>query len=144
MSLLAFVVTKLIILPWSMSNVYFKSGDAFDNIGFHEEVGTHNIYPSHWFIQASFVMAWPVMLEGWLDGVFVNMFSKLYHHTITGSFIFNMFIAKMRGFSLDSSINTGEAAYMKTKRGMTMRAGLLACTLSTPKVTSNRLSKWHG
>ena len=125
MSLLVFVVTKLIIAMVHVE-VYFKSGDAFDNIGFHEEIGTHNIYPSHWFVQASFVMAWPVMLEGWLDGGFVNMFSKLYHHTITGSFIFNMFIAKMRGFSLDSSINTGEAAYMKTKRGMTMRAGFVS------------------
>jgi 1,3-beta-glucan synthase len=124
-SLFTFVVTKLIIVMVHVET-YFKSGDAFDNIGFHEEIGTHNIYPSHWFVQASFVMAWPVMLEGWLDGGFVNMFSKLYQHTITGSFIFNMFIAKMRGFSLDSSINTGEAAYMKTKRGMTMRASFVS------------------
>ena len=67
MSLVVFVVTKLIIAMVHVE-VYFKSGDAFDNIGFHEEIGTHNIYPSHWFVQASFVMAWPVMLEGWLDG----------------------------------------------------------------------------
>ena len=53
------------------------------------------------------------------------MFSKLYHHD-NRTCIFNMFIAKMRGFSLDSSINTGEAAYMKTKRGMTMRAGFVS------------------
>ena len=41
-SLLAFVVTKLIIVMVHVET-YFKSGDAFDNIGFHEEVGTYNI-----------------------------------------------------------------------------------------------------
>ena len=46
---------------------FFGDGDAFDSVGFHEEVGLEMLYPSQWMIQASLVMAWPSMLEGWLD-----------------------------------------------------------------------------
>jgi hypothetical protein len=38
---------------------YFNQGDAFDNVGFHQEVGLEVLYPSQWMLQASLVMAWP-------------------------------------------------------------------------------------
>jgi hypothetical protein len=52
---------------------FFSEGDAFDSVGFHEEVGLEMLYPSQWMIQASLVMAWPSMLEGWLDGGLVKV-----------------------------------------------------------------------
>ena len=65
-SLAAFVVCKLMIAMLHVET-FFGDGDAFDSVGFHEEVGLEMLYPSQWMIQASLVMAWPSMLEGWLD-----------------------------------------------------------------------------
>ena len=36
----------------------FRDGDAFDSVGFHEEVGLEMLYPSQW-IQASLVAGRP-------------------------------------------------------------------------------------
>ena len=71
-SLAAFVVCKLMIAMLHIET-FFSEGDAFDSVGFHEEVGLEMLYPSQWMIQASLVMAWPSMLEGWLDGGLVKV-----------------------------------------------------------------------
>ena len=124
-SLAAFVVCKLMIAMLHVET-FFGDGDAFDSVGFHEEVGLEMLYPSQWMIQASLVMAWPSMLEGWLDGGLVKMFQRFYEHALSGSHIFNMFIAKTRGFAIDHTVLSGKAIYKSTKRGMNMRASFVS------------------
>ncbi len=119
-SLFAFVVCKLMIAMLHVET-FFGDGDAFDSVGFHEEVGLEMLYPSQWMIQASLVMAWPSMLEGWLDGGLVKMFQRFYEHAVSGSHIFNMFIAKTRGFAIDHTVLSGKALYRSTQRGMNMQ-----------------------
>ena len=102
-SLSTYVVCKLLITMLH-AETFFGAGDAFDSVGFHEEVGLELLYPSQWMIQASLVMAWPSMLEGWLDGGLVKMFQRLYQHSLSGAHIFNMFIAKTRGYAIDHTV----------------------------------------
>jgi len=123
-SLGAFVVCKVMIAMLAVEN-YFKVGDAFDNVGFHQEVGIELLYPSQWFLQASLVMAWPGMLQGWLSGGLVTILKRLYHDLSSGSYIFNMFIAKARGAAVDRSIISGEALYRGTSRSMSMNASFV-------------------
>jgi len=123
-SLGAFVVCKVVIAMLGVEN-YFKQGDAFDNVGFHQEIGIELLYPSQWFLQASLVMAWPGMLQGWLHGGLVYMLKRLYHDMTSGSYIFNMFIAKARGAAVDRSIISGEALYRGTSRSMSMNASFV-------------------
>ena len=124
-SLAAFVVCKLMIAMLHIET-FFGDGDAFDSVGFHEEVGLEMLYPSQWMIQASLVMAWPSMLEGWLDGGLVKMFQRFYEHAASGSHLFNMFIAKTRGFAIDHTVLSGKALYQVTKRGMNMKSSFVS------------------
>ena len=131
-SLAAFIVCKLMIAMLHVET-FFGDGDAFDSVGFHEEVGLEMLYPSQWMIQASLVMAWPSMLEGWLDGGLVKMFQRFYEHSLSGSHIFNMFIAKTRGFAIDHTVLSGKAIYKSTRRGMNMRSSFVHL-YTTPRV----------
>ena len=124
---------------------FFGDGDAFDSVGFHEEVGLEMLYPSQWMIQASLVMAWPSMLEGWLDGGLVKMFQRFYEHSLSGSHIFNMFIAKTRGFAIDHTVLSGKAIYKSTRRGMNMRSSFvhLYTTYASSHVTPSMTMAAH-
>ena len=51
-SLAAFIVCKLMIAMLHVET-FFGDGDAFDSVGFHEEVGLEMLYLSQWMIQAS-------------------------------------------------------------------------------------------
>ena len=119
-SLFAFVVCKLMIAMLHVET-FFSAGDAFDSVGFHDEPGTEVLYPSQWMIQATLVMAWPSMLEGWLDGGFAKMFTRFFQHALAGAHVFNMFIAKTRGYAIDHTVTSGKALYQVTRRGMRMR-----------------------
>ena len=120
-SMISFVLCKTMIAMYSIET-YFKEGDAFDNIGFHQEIGLETLYPSQWMLQASLVMAWPGMLYGWLNGGLVEMIKDTYQGMMSGSFIYHMFIAKSRGYAIDASITSGDAMYRGTKRSMSMNA----------------------
>ena len=120
-SLSAFVVCKVMIAMLHVET-FFGDGDAFDSVGFHEEIGLEVLYPSQWMIQASLVMAWPSMLEGWLDGGFVKMLQRVFQHASSGAHIYNMFIAKTRGYAIDLTVLSGKAYYQRTRRGMRMQA----------------------
>ena len=124
-SLSTYVVCKLLITMLHVET-FFGDGDAFDSVGFHEEVGLELLYPSQWMIQASLVMAWPSMLEGWLDGGLVKMFQRFYQHSLSGAHIFNMFIAKTRGFAIDHTVLSGKAIYKVTRRGMQMQSSFVS------------------
>ena len=119
-SLFAFVVCKLMIAMLHVET-FFGAGDAFDSVGFHDTPGTEVLYPSQWMIQATLVMAWPSMLEGWLDGGFAKMFTRFFQHALAGAHVFNMFIAKTRGYAIDHTVTSGKALYQSTRRGMRMR-----------------------
>lgn len=95
-SMAAFVLCKTVIAMFSIET-YYTTGDAFDNVGFHQEIGLETLYPSQWMLQASLVMAWPGMLHGWITGGLVKMVKDTYHGIVTGSFVYHMFIAKSRG-----------------------------------------------
>lgn len=120
-SMAAFVLCKTVIAMFSIET-YYTTGDAFDNVGFHQEIGLETLYPSQWMLQASLVMAWPGMLHGWITGGLVKMVKDTYHGIVTGSFVYHMFIAKSRGSAIDGSITSGEASYRGTKRSMSMNA----------------------
>ena len=120
-SMFAFVLCKTMICMYQIET-YFKQGDAFDNVGFHQEVGIETLYPSQWMLQASLVMAWPGMLHGWINGGLLDMIKDTYNGLISGSFVYHMFIAKSRGYSIDASITSGDAVYRGTKRSMHMNA----------------------
>ena len=120
----AYVLCKLMIALLSIET-YFNQGDAFDNVGFHQEVGLEILYPSQWMLQASLVMAWPGLLYGFVSGGLVNMIKRLYHDCTSGAFVYHMFIAKSRGAAIDSSVSSGQAAYRGTKRTMSMNASFV-------------------
>ena len=81
----AFVLCKTMIAMFSIET-YYTTGDAFDNVGFHQEIGLETLYPSQWMLQASMVMAWPGMLHGWISGGLVQMVKDTYRGIVTGSF----------------------------------------------------------
>ena len=120
-SMVSFVLCKTLITMFSIET-YYSSGDAFDNVGFHQEIGFETLYPSQWMLQASLVMAWPSMLHGWITGGLVHMIKDTYQDMASGSFVYHMFIAKSRGHAIDASITSGDATYRGTKRNMSMNA----------------------
>lgn len=120
-SMVSFVLCKTLISMFSIET-YYSSGDAFDNVGFHQEIGFETLYPSQWMLQASMVMAWPSMLHGWITGGLVHMLRETYQDMASGSFVYHMFIAKSRGHAIDASISSGDATYRGTKRNMSMNA----------------------
>ena len=120
-----------------------RGGDAFDSVGFHEEVGLEMLYPSQWMIQASLVMAWPSMLEGWLDGGLVKMFQRFYEHSLSG-------VAHLQHVHRqDARVRhrphrAFRAIYKSTRRGMNMRSSFvhLYTTYASSHVTPS-MGRWR-
>ena len=54
------------------------------------------------------------------------MFQRFYEHAASGSHLFNMFIAKTRGFAIDHTVLSGKALYQVTKRGMNMKSSFVS------------------
>jgi len=54
------------------------------------------------------------------------MFQRVYQHALSGAYIFNMFIAKTRGFGIDQSVLSGQAFYRTTQRRMIMKASFVS------------------
>ena len=55
-----------------------------------------------------------------------QMFQRFYEHAASGSHLFNMFIAKTRGFAIDHTVLSGKALYQVTKRGMNMKSSFVS------------------